>query len=154
MKVLWYMVPEIWRANDWIFCHLGPFFVLLPPWQTKKLKFWKIENNTCKYYHFSHLYHKWQLYDVSFLGYEVWHRFFVILGCFLPFYPPTPNIPKNQNFKKLKKKPWGIIILHMCTINDNHMMYGSWDIECDGQIYLSFWTIFCSLGGYRNKPKN
>ena len=23
------------------------------------------------------------------------------------------------------------------------MMYGSWDIECDGQNFLSFWTIFC-----------
>ena len=36
------------------------------------------------------------------------------------------------------------IILHMCTINEKHMMYGSWDIECDGcNCYFSFWTIFC-----------
>ena len=27
----------------------------------------------------------------------------------------------------------------------NHMMYGSWDTECDRQNYLSFWTIFCPL---------
>ena len=64
---------------------------------------------------------------------------------FLPFCPP--NNMKNQNFEKLKKKkkkPGDIIILHMCTINDNHMMYGSWDIKQDKQIFLSFWTIFCT----------
>ena len=34
-------------------------------------------------------------------------------------------------------------MLQMCTINDSHMMYGSWDIECNGQNILSFWTVFC-----------
>ena len=29
-----------------------------------------------------------------------------------------------------------IIILHMCNINDNHMMYGSWDTERDGQNFF------------------
>ena len=48
---------------------------------------------------------------------------FFHFGQFLPFYPP--NNPKNQNFEKMKKIPGDIIILHMCTINDNHMMYGS-----------------------------
>ena len=33
--------------------------------------------------------------------------------------------PKNQNLKKMKKATGDIIILHMCTINDNHMVYGS-----------------------------
>ena len=47
----------------------------------------------------------------------------------LPFYPT--NNPKNLNFEKNKKMPGDIIILHTCTINENHMMYGSWDIECD-----------------------
>ena len=28
----------------------------------------------------------------------------------------------------MKKPPGDIIILYMCTINDNHMMYGFWDI--------------------------
>ena len=48
--------------------------------------------------------------------------FFVILGHFLPFDPP--NNPKNQNFEKIKKTPGNIIILHLCTTNDDHM-YGS-----------------------------
>ena len=59
---------------------------------------------------------------------------------FLPFYPP--NNPKNQNFEKMKKMPGDIIILHKCTINDNHMMYGSSDMKYDGQNFLLFWAIF------------
>ena len=31
----------------------------------------------------------------------------------------------------------------MCTINDNPMMYGSWDIERDRQIFFSIWIVFC-----------
>ena len=66
---------------------------------------------------------------------------FDILGHFSPFYL-TINNTQNQNFQKMKKKPRDIIILHMCTINDNHIMYGSWDMECLREIFLSFWTIF------------
>ena len=44
-------------------------------------------------------------------------------GPILPFDPP--NNPKNQNFEKIKKGPGDIIILHLSTTNDNHMMYGS-----------------------------
>ena len=38
-----------------------------------------------------------------------------------------PNNLKNQNFEKVKKIA-GDIILPMCTINDNHMMYSSLNI--------------------------
>ena len=50
--------------------------------------------------------------------------------------------PENQNFEKMKKIPGYIIILHMHTINDKHMMYGSWDMGHDRQNFLSFRTIF------------
>ena len=53
--------------------------------------------------------------------------FWTSLDQFLSFYPP--NNPKNQNFEKMKQGPGDIIILHMYTINDNHMMYRSWDIK-------------------------
>ena len=43
----------------------------------------------------------------------------------------------------MKKKPGDIIILHMCSINDNHTMYDSWDMEHNRQNFLSFWIIFC-----------
>ena len=67
----------------------------------------------------------------------------VILGHVLPFYP-LKN-PKNQNFEKMKKNNTAedIIILYMCTKNDNHIMYDSWDTEWDRGNFLSFWTIFC-----------
>ena len=62
---------------------------------------------------------------------------------FFHFYPP--NNPKNQNFEKMKKMHRDIINLHKCTINDNRMMYGSWDMKHDEQSFLSFRTIFCLL---------
>ena len=45
------------------------------------------------------------------------------MGHFLPFDPS--NKLKNQNFEKMKKAPEDIIILHLHTTNDDHMMYGS-----------------------------
>ena len=65
----------------------------------------------------------------------------VIVGHFLPFYPPK-NL-KNQNFEKLQKLNGDIINLLMCTQNHNHMMYGSWVMEWDRQNILSFQPIFC-----------
>ena len=56
----------------------------------------------------------------------------------------TPNSPKNQNFKQMKKDPRDTIILHKCTKNHNHVLYCSWDIAHDGcHYYFSFWSIFC-----------
>ena len=61
------------------------------------------------------------------------------------FYPIyyLPNNPENQNFENMKKTPGGIIILNRCTINENRMMYDSWDMEHDRQNLFSFWSIFC-----------
>ena len=44
---------------------------------------------------------------------EIWSvtELFVILGHFLPFYPP--NKPENQNFEKMKKTPGDIIIYNV-----------------------------------------
>ena len=64
------------------------------------------------------------IHDAWFLRYRTRQvEFFVILDYSLHFYPL--NNPENQNFEKMKKIPGDIIILHMCTINQNHMMYGS-----------------------------
>ena len=51
------------------------------------------------------------------------------------FYPP--DNPENQNFEKMKKASGDVITLHMCTKNHNHMMYASWDMECNRQ-FLHF----------------
>ena len=46
---------------------------------------------------------------------------------------------------------WRFIILHICTINDNHMLYGSWEMECDTHNFLSFWTVFCPVTPLRTQ---
>ena len=66
------------------------------------------------------MHHKWQPYDVWFLRYAVRQDFLSFWVIFCPF---TPNNPQNQDFEKMKKTPRDIIILHMCAINDNHVMY-------------------------------
>ena len=65
---------------------------------------------------------------------------FCHFGPILPFQPPDNQ--EHQNFE-IKKTPGDIIILHICTINGNHMVYDSWDIEHNRQNFLSFWLIFC-----------
>ena len=127
--------------KDRNFCHFGPVFALSAPWQPKKTKFWKNEK---KYLDILSFYICVPYVTIVWcMVPEIWSvtdRIFCQFGPFLPFY--HPNIPKNQNFEKLKKTPGDIIILHMCTTNENHMVNGSWYIKRDGQIFLSFWTIF------------
>ena len=64
---------------------------------------------------------------------------FVFLERFLLFHSPNPE---NKNFEKIKITPGDVIILHMCTINNNHKMCGSCDMEGNKHNSLSFWTIF------------
>ena len=68
-------------------------------------------------------------------------NFLSFWNIYCPFTPLT--IQKIKILEKMKKNPADIIILHMLPINDNHVIYGSWDIEHHGQNFLSFWTIFC-----------
>ena len=147
------MIPEIWRTTDWTFCHLGPFFALLPPapppkQPKKKTKIEKMKKKKKKKTPGDIvILQKWTIHD-NHMMYGFWdmewnwqifcrfRSFFVLL--------PIKNL-QNQNFEKMNKKPGAIIILQMCTTNDNHMMYGSWDMECNGQNLLSFWNVFCSF---------
>ena len=74
---------------------------------------------------------------------EIWSatdKIFCHFGLFFALLPF--NNPKNQNFVKIEKPRGDIIILHRCDLNENHMMYGFWNTECDRQKFLSFWTIF------------
>ena len=89
----------------------------------EKSEFWKKWKRFAGRYHdFTHVYQKPQSYKVQFLWYGVRQNFFVILG----------HISARD-----------IIILHLCTTNDDHMMYGSWNIEHNRQNFLSFRAIFC-----------
>ena len=74
------------------------------------------------------MYGSWFSYDVWFLRYGAQKTMFCHFGLFFALFPhhsPSPNVPRKKIFDKMKKKPEDIIILQMCTINDNHMMYGS-----------------------------
>ena len=126
-----------------------PFLPFYPP----KIKILKEWNTTWRFYHFTYVYHKWQSYDVWFLRYGAWWTEF-FLSFWTTFCPPTNLKTQKVKFKKMKKNPGYIIILHMCTINDNHMMYGWWDIEHDEQIFLSFWTIFHTFTPKNSKNLN
>ena len=67
------------------------------------------------------MYHKWRSYNIWLVRYKACQtEFFVILGHFLPFEPA--NNLKNQSFEEMKKTPEDII-LHLHTINDDHMMH-------------------------------
>ena len=82
------------------------------------------DSDTWRYYHSTHLHQ----YDVWFLRYGARKTIFCHFGLFFALFPhhsPSPNVPRKKFFDKMKKKPEDIIILQMCTINDNHMMYGS-----------------------------
>ena len=69
-----------------------------------------------------------------------WQKFLSFCVFFCPFIPLAT---RKIRILKLQKAPGDIIISHICTINDNHMMYGSSDMERDRQNFLLFWTIFC-----------
>ena len=73
------------------------------------------------------VYYKRRLYDAWSLRYKAQQtgNFWPIFCPFTPFPPPPPDHPENGNIEKLKKASEHIIILHMCTKNDDHMMYGS-----------------------------
>ena len=38
--------------------------------------------------------------------------------------------------------PGDIIILHLCTTSDDHVMYGSWDMERADRIFCHFEPLF------------
>ena len=133
----WCIVSEIWSTADRICSHFGSFFALLPPKQPGKSKFWKNEKNTGRYYHFTHVCHKWKSYDLWFLGYGAQSTdFFSYSGPFFTLF--SPNNPENLNFEKMKKASGHVIILHMCTINKK-----SYDIY-----FLRYGTIFSQFGPF------
>ena len=103
--------------------------------------FEKKKKNAWRYYHFALVYYKWQSWcmvpDIS----STADRIFCHFGLFLALLPPT--IQKINILKKSKKAQGDIIISHMCTINGNHLIYDSWGINCNRQIFLSSLAISC-----------
>ena len=68
------------------------------------------------------------------------HNFLSFWTIFCPF--TLLLTPKIKICNKFKRKTRDVILLHLCTINEDHMMYGSWDVRHDKQSFLSFWVIW------------
>ena len=95
---------------------------------------------------------KAQSYDVCLHRYGVLALFchFRKFFAFLPHYWPQ----KLKFGKNIKKIPEHIILLHMCTINQDHMMYGSWDMKFNRQnffVILSRFLPFYSPNMLKNE---
>ena len=95
--------------------HFLPFFIT--PLTTQKIKFFKKN-------HFTHTYQK----SWSNVRLKYWKNNQINDVCFLRY---------------TLLKTGDIILLQVCTINEDHMMHGSWDIRHNS--FLSIWTIFCPL---------
>ena len=72
--------------------------------------------------------------------------FWAIFSLFTPLLTPKIKI-RNKCKKSLE-----ILSYYTSTINEDHMMYGSWDKRHDKQSFLSFLAIFCPLNLL--KPEN
>ena len=124
---------------------LGHFLPFYPPHPPLKLKEIKTKKKKKKLLEISSFYTCVPKIKIIWCPVpEIWSeidRIFCRFGPFLPFCYPWQ--PAKSKLWKSEKKPHGDIILQMRTINENHMMYGSWDMEHDWQNFLSLWTIFC-----------
>ena len=86
---------------------------------------------------------------------EIWSTTDIIFCHSGPFFALLPPMDQeNQNCEEMKQTAEDIIILQTCTINDSHMIYGSWDMQCNGQNFLSFGTVFRPRPSRPNNPKN
>ena len=63
--------------------------------------------------------------EIQCLTYAILIFYFGLFSALFTDPPNPPNDLKRQNFKKMKKSPGDIIILHMCTKNNDHIMYSS-----------------------------
>ena len=125
--------------------------MILPPTNPKNQDFKKWKN-------FTHVYQKSQSYDVRsgviWSATYIWSATDRIFCHYRPFFALSPPYgPRKSKFEKMKKTLEDVI-LQVFTINDSHMIYGFSDVECNRQIVLSFWTIFCPFTLPLSLPNN
>ena len=146
------MLPKTWSATHIIFCHFGSFFCPFTPLLTPEITIGKINKKTPED-------------NVHMCTINDDHMMFGSLDlkrdgqCFLSFWTffcpltwKTKTNLKNQDFDKMKNKPGDILILQLCNTNDDHIMYGSWDMKHQRQNFLLFWPFMPFYP--TNNPKN
>ena len=95
------------QCDSQFFSHFEPFFfALLTPVYPKNQNF---QYNASSYYRFTHIF--WKLWS-----YNAWLSFWA-------FFTSHPFLTTQKIIILKNKTPGDIIILHMCTINDNHMIW-------------------------------
>ena len=69
-------------------------------------------------------------------SWDIWHVTYIIVvfHFFGNFFPFTPNSPKTQNFKKMKRKPWRychfIYMYQKLWLDDvRFLRYGGWEVD-------------------------
>ena len=132
---IWFLKYRVWQTE--IFDILDRFLPFQPIHNLGNQNF-NIEKNTWRYYHFKHLHHKWESYDVWFLRYGVQQTIFRHSG---PFFALLPAYrAKKLTFSKKWKK-------HLKILSFYKHKWQSYDgspaMECNRKNFLSFWPIFC-----------
>ena len=94
---IWFLKCKVWQTE--IFVILG-HFLLFQPLESLENQNFSIEKNTWRYYHFTHLHHKWQSYDV--MVPEIWSVTDLIFCHFGPFFALLPHLT-TQKIKIMKK---------------------------------------------------
>ena len=123
-------VPEISSTTDrFFFVNWGQFcpFTPVKPKKIKILKKWK---KHLKCHLLTYVYKKSWLYSASWGMESDRHNFLSFWAIFCPFTPLL--MPKIKMWKKCKQTGY-IILLH---INEDHMMYGYWNIRHDRQSFV------------------
>ena len=127
---VWFLRYQAWQIK--FFVILDQFLPFYPYKNPKKGKFWKNEKMPLEISSFYINVPKIMIICYTIL--EIWCVTDVILIFYfgLFFFPFTPlTTLKNQDFKETKKTPGDIIILHMCTKNNYHIMHSSWNMLGD-----------------------
>ena len=57
----------------------------------------------------------------------------------------------DSPYQLCEKTTEDIIISHICNTNENHIIYGSCDMQRNRHNFLSFWTIFCPFTPVTNQ---
>ena len=154
ITIMWCMLPKTWSATHIIFCQFASFFCPFTPLLTPKITIWKIHKKTPEdivLLHMCTINEDHMMYGSLDLKRDG-QSFLQFWTFFFPLTWKTKTNLKNQNFDKMKKKPGDILILRLCNTNDDHIMYGSWDMKHHRQNFLLFWPF---LPFYpTNNPKN
>ena len=98
---VWFLRYEAWWTE--FFVILDRFLPFYPCNNPKKLKFWKTEKKPWRYYHFTHVYHKWQSWCMV---PDIW-SVTDFLSFWTIFWPFTPWKPEKSKFCKNEKNTWG-----------------------------------------------